>query len=132
MHDRGHGDAGEDDGREDGERDLELRVAVGLLGDVLAAVLELEHDVADDAEDDDADDAGDVEHRPLQVVDLPGVLALRVEGVLRCVLRAAGRGTAGAPTASAASGQRRRRVEGISPRVLTVASLRSMIRAPAT
>jgi hypothetical protein len=89
LHDGRDGDHGEDDGRQDGEQDLELGVAVRLLRNVLPAILELPDGVTDGGEDQHADDPGDVEQLTLQAVDAAGVRALRLERVLRGVLRAA-------------------------------------------
>ena len=72
---------------QDGHADFEHRLAVRLLGDRLATILEPEHRVRDGGKDDDTDDAGDRKDGLLQVVDLLGVRALRLPGVLGCVFR---------------------------------------------
>ena len=77
--DRGDADTDQDQRRDDREGDLERRLAVRLLGHLLAAIAVPDDDEDDDREDDDADDAGNDEHRQLQVLDLPGVLALLAE-----------------------------------------------------
>ncbi|HMW53701.1 MAG TPA: hypothetical protein PKD33_16550, partial [Rhodocyclaceae bacterium] len=115
-------DAGEDERRQDGERDLERRLAVRLLGHRLAPVLEADHGVGDDDHHDHADHTGHQEHRPLQVLDLLCVLALRLPGVLRCVLRAAAqeRGDAGATEESVRVDTRSRLAFGHVRLVLTL------------
>src|SRR5690606_28013717 len=73
-------------------------LAVRLLGDRLPAVAVLHDAVGDDDHHDHTDDAGDEEHRPLEVVDLLGVVTRRVPAVLRgvlCARREAERGESG-------------------------------------
>jgi hypothetical protein len=85
---RGDGDADQDQRGEDRHPDLERRVAVGLPGDCLAPVAVREDHPADRRRHEHEHDAGDQEHRPLEVLDLLGVVARRLPGVLRSVLGA--------------------------------------------
>ena len=87
--DRRDGDTDQDQAGRIVRRDLQGRLAVRLLGDRLAAIAELEHGPTDRREHEQHDDAGDQEDRPLQVLDLLGVLAGGLPGVLRGVLGAA-------------------------------------------
>jgi len=78
----------EDERGDHRERDLERGLAVRLLRDWLAAVFVTPHRIHDGDKNDDADDAGDGKNRLLQIVDLLGIRALGLPGVLRSVRRA--------------------------------------------
>ena len=106
--DRRDGDADEDERRQDRQGDLDLLVAVGLLRDGLPAVAEAPHHIADDGEHDDAHDAGDGKHRPLQVVDVLGVLTRGRPCVLGRILRTAGEGETPGDQCEQAHGSRTR------------------------
>ncbi len=95
---RGHGDTGQHQRRDGDEHVLDQGVAVALLGDRLATISELDDDVGDHGEHDHTDDAGDQEDRPLQVVDVLGVLALGRPRVLRGIAGARRQHCSGAGT----------------------------------
>ena len=82
---RHDGDDDHDDRRHTGHEDLEAGVMRLLLGELVVALVGvdpvLDREPHDGGTDEDQDDAGDEQHRVEEIVDLPGGVALRLEGV---------------------------------------------------
>ena len=88
IHDRANrrdGNADQNQRRKNREADFEDRLTVSLLRDRLAAIAVLPECERQHGKDNDADHTSNTEHNPVEVIDHPGIRALGLPGVLRCI-----------------------------------------------